>query len=277
MSASTLTATLDKLCAAPGCSDSYVRTQLTKFYAACKKELTGSTAVDSVKDTYDILYVMQPMKESICAKNSGTYCVLTTSSTSSASASASSSSTTTGSAGVQNLVAVAAATAESDGQVISDAVDTFLQKGVVKTGTVQRRAAKTNTTTTDSDNGQTVIYAPNTQVYHDTGVMYLFALPSLSKDAFCTDCTSKVLQAYAAWESKTPYGAGLTASPMLGDQAALWSAASSKCGSSYVAAVQSAAGAEAKAEANSASPAASMGLGGLATMFVALLSVWVAL
>jgi hypothetical protein len=45
--------------------------------------------------------------------------------------------------------------------------------------------------------------------------------------------------AYIKWESKQPYALGLSQSPILGGQSALWSAINSTCGSAYVNAITS--------------------------------------
>jgi len=65
--ASTLSSTLSELCGSSvGCSPTVLRTQLTKFYAACSAELTGDTVVDDVVAIYDILYTLYPIRQSVC-------------------------------------------------------------------------------------------------------------------------------------------------------------------------------------------------------------------
>lgn len=45
--------------------------------------------------------------------------------------------------------------------------------------------------------------------------------------------------AYIKWESKQPYALGLSQSPILGGQSALWNAINSTCGAAYVNAITS--------------------------------------
>ena len=65
---------LDSLCSQDGCDDALVRTQLGQFYGNCTAELNAGTEV--VIGQYDVLYVLVPMTEAICAKDSeGGWCV----------------------------------------------------------------------------------------------------------------------------------------------------------------------------------------------------------
>lgn len=58
------------------CPESLIRTQITAFFAACSDELT-SNAVQSVRNIYDVLYILLPLQTSICSKDdSGKYCAL---------------------------------------------------------------------------------------------------------------------------------------------------------------------------------------------------------
>ncbi|KIO26770.1 hypothetical protein M407DRAFT_23966 [Tulasnella calospora MUT 4182] len=215
----TLISTLNTLCSAQGCSDTYVRTQLTNFAAACPAELDPSTGNKAVRDAYDILYIMQPFQDSICTKDNGTYCVLKTPSKSSTSSSSSNDNTGA------NINVVDNAT---DADTVNDAIDEFYSKGVDSL-TRRKRAEQT-------------VYAPDTETYRDSGVMYLYTLPSLSADSLCTTCTQKVLAAYASWEATVPYAAGLSNSPMLGGQGDLWTQTKKKCGDSFMNVVTSSVG-----------------------------------
>lgn len=76
-----LVSVLNTLCSANPCSDKYIRTQLTSFGTACQAELDPSSGNESVRDAYDILYVMQPFLGAICSKDDdGTYCAVSSSS-----------------------------------------------------------------------------------------------------------------------------------------------------------------------------------------------------
>ncbi|KAG8930400.1 hypothetical protein FRC01_002826 [Tulasnella sp. 417] len=223
-----LVATLDKLCSATGCSDKLIRTQLTNFASACKAELDPSTGNASVRDAYDILYVMQPWQDSICLKDNGSYCVLKAPSKSSTSSSSSDDKT--------GAVVNAVVDDGTDADLVNDAVEEFYAKGV---NSVSRKRAE-----------QTV-YSPDTETYRESGVMYLYTLPSLSAESLCTPCTQKMLSAYASWEATVPYAAGLANSPMLGGQSDLWDATKKKCGDSFMNVVTASVG-TANAEVNAA-------------------------
>lgn len=254
---------MDTLCSSSGCPDTYIRSQLVTFYAACGAELAGSNPNDAVKDTYDILYIMNPLKKAICSKDSGTYCVLKAPSNSSAPIQ--SSSVSAGLAVANNFVS-----SSSDADIVSGAIAAFEKSGVISTTPKVGRRAE----------AQSVVqYAPDTQVYRDNGVMYLYTLPNLSSASLCTNCTQQVLAAYAGWESAVPYASGLSNSPMLGTQAQLWTQVSAKCGSVFVQKVTAASGAAAaQAEANAGVASINFGMGsGLSAVLAVALSLLVAL
>ncbi|KAG9015150.1 hypothetical protein FRB94_004269 [Tulasnella sp. JGI-2019a] len=248
LSTSTLVSTLDTLCAASGCKDTFIRTQLTSFYQACKSELLDANA--AVLDTYDILYIMQPLTAALCTKDSGTYCVLKA--PSNATSTAASASSSSPASAVANAAANYVSSGDGSGSdldITNNAIQTFKSGGLASTPapSVKRRspAASTNSTqsSSTSSSGQSVIqYAPDTATYRESNVMYLFTTPSLSAASLCTTCTQAILTVYAKWEAATPYGCGLSKSPMLGGQAELWTAASAKCGSTWMSKVQGAVG-----------------------------------
>ena len=73
-----LSTTLTALCGGSGkCDETKIRSQLANFYPACQTNLLGDAANDQVKSTYDILYVLLPLRNALCAKNPNTnkYCV----------------------------------------------------------------------------------------------------------------------------------------------------------------------------------------------------------
>ena len=59
----------------------------------------------------------------------------------------------------------------------------------------------------------------------------------------CTPCTREVFVSYIKWESQQPYALGLSQSPILGGQGALWNAVNATCGATYTNAVVSEVGA----------------------------------
>ncbi|KXN83201.1 hypothetical protein AN958_01715, partial [Leucoagaricus sp. SymC.cos] len=74
-----VTGAVDSLCtgsAANACPDSLIRGKLADFYSACSNELT-SNPNQQLRNTYDVLYVLTPLREAICSKDdSGKYCVV---------------------------------------------------------------------------------------------------------------------------------------------------------------------------------------------------------
>lgn len=73
-----VTAAVDAICndsVSSACPDSLIRGKLADFYSACSAELTSSPN-KQVRDLYDVLYILSPMKSAICSKDdSGNYCV----------------------------------------------------------------------------------------------------------------------------------------------------------------------------------------------------------
>jgi len=71
----------------------------------------------------------------------------------------------------------------------------------------------------------------------DTGMPYLFMQPSSHSSRLCTPCGKAILQAHVTWEATIPYAYGLSQSPILGGQSALWNAVQSTCGPSFISAI----------------------------------------
>ena len=58
------------------CPESSMRQMLTNFYSQCLAELT-SNSVDSIRQMYDMLYVLTPFKNALCSKDdNGDYCAM---------------------------------------------------------------------------------------------------------------------------------------------------------------------------------------------------------
>ncbi|KAF9529154.1 hypothetical protein CPB83DRAFT_875752 [Crepidotus variabilis] len=79
VSKASVSSTLTTLCAdtvSGACPESLIRTTLTNFYTSCSPELTGASKNAQVVQFYETLYLLSPMRTSICAKDdSGDYCV----------------------------------------------------------------------------------------------------------------------------------------------------------------------------------------------------------
>jgi len=74
----------------------------------------------------------------------------------------------------------------------------------------------------------------NPTTLRNTGMPFLFMLPSSSSSQLCTPCGKSIMQAYVTWEATIPYAFGLSQSPILGGQSDLWNAMESKCGASFM-------------------------------------------
>ncbi|GAA5821307.1 hypothetical protein JCM10212_006417 [Sporobolomyces blumeae] len=74
-SMSSTEAVLSALCSQPTCDDSTIRSVLTQFNGNCSQELQNRQ--DVVLGTYDALYVLTPLRESICTQDQdGQYCLV---------------------------------------------------------------------------------------------------------------------------------------------------------------------------------------------------------
>ncbi|KAG8905795.1 hypothetical protein FRB99_008220 [Tulasnella sp. 403] len=259
-----VSAALNTLCATNGCSDTYIRNQLTNFYTACKAELTGPNPNENLIVTYDVLYIMAPFKKAACTKDTSssppTYCVLKAPSSAASPSNMNSNNTL----GVANNAVVT--DSSSDAALVNAAIDDVQQNGVITYSAPTRRRDQA-----------VVQYGPNTQVYRENGVMYLFTLATMDKSNLCTTCTKLVLAAYAAWESTVPYALGLVNSPMLGGQGDLWKTTQQTCGQTFMNAVSTAGRASGNA-ISAGMPSASVGVGaGVLSVVAIAASLWVAL
>lgn len=204
-----VTAALGNLCAdsvTSACPESLVRTKLTNFYAACSAELT-TARVDEVVQIYDVLYVLSPLRTSVCSKDdSGSWCVLAP---------------TTTTREVSDDVAGESPTLEL-AQLLS-----YLYTD--KAAALKRRA-------------DTSAIVPNITTYHDTNLPFLFFTPSLDATTLCTSCARDVLTAYINWESDEAYAPGQSQSLLLDTQSDLYSAIQQKCPSGFLSGAVQAAG-----------------------------------
>ncbi|GAA5929348.1 uncharacterized protein JCM15063_004127 [Sporobolomyces koalae] len=72
---SSVTDALASFCAAPSCEDSRIRSLLNQFNGNCSTELQAGN--DIVLGSYDSLYLLTPLKESICeGDGAGGYCLI---------------------------------------------------------------------------------------------------------------------------------------------------------------------------------------------------------
>ncbi|WRT69146.1 uncharacterized protein IL334_006130 [Kwoniella shivajii] len=245
-----------------GCSDTTIRGWLANFYSQCYNELTSATAYNSdVRELYDILYVVNPLKDAVCSINSSNqeYCVneiVASEKQTSSNSTASANSTATATAGNNTLFANLAATASDLTNPIQYAAQNLYIEVSVAASSLSKRFAENvlnRRQDAQSVNMVTVI-KPNTATYKSTNLPFLFLQPSLASSALCTPCTREVLVAYVKWETQVPYALGLKQSPILGGQSDLWNAINSTCGISFINAIKSEVGALAQNFSSSAQP-----------------------
>ena len=230
-----LSTTLTALCSGSSkCDETKMRSQLANYYTACQTDLLGDGANDQVKTTYDILYVLLPLRNAVCAKNPSTnkYCVQEIHVANS-----------TSNSNVARALIADNLDSSSGLHVSSDTLrlletnlfevmdNTGYQIGAVKPGAVLPRA----------DNS-TAALIPDTKTWRSTSLIYLFISPEYGANHLCTSCTKAVLSAYVKFEAATPYALGLTNSPLLGDQLNLWNNLTEKCNTTFTNDILSSAG-----------------------------------
>lgn len=265
MDNSTINYTLATLCkATPGCSDSVVRGFLSQFYAACMNELTSAQNYNAqVRELYDVLYVVNPLKGAVCAINSANqdYCVNeiiaaergsspSSSAVSSASASASGSASGSASASAASASASATGRPANSTVLIAGLPSAFNPVAVAANNlyiTISNSAASLTRRMLAGRQAQggvaqsafATIVTPNATTYRTTNLPFLFLQPDYTSAQLCTPCTREVMVSYIKWETAVPYALGLSASPILGGQLDLWNAINSTCGTAYVNAIMS--------------------------------------
>ncbi|KDQ55948.1 hypothetical protein JAAARDRAFT_59402 [Jaapia argillacea MUCL 33604] len=213
VSSTQITAALTSLCTTnnTSCPDTTVTGKLADFYSNCTAELTSSPN-DEVIQTYDILYALTPLKTAVCSKDdTGRFCVINPGGTSSSSAAPSAS------AGAVN-----AAAAPSTGPDLSG-----IQNYLWSSSGAKKRD---------------VSYTPNITTYHDYNVVFLFLSTSMPSTTLCVSCTREVLTAYINFESTVPYAPGITKSPLMSGQSALYTYVQNTCGKSFMSGAVAAAG-----------------------------------
>lgn len=277
VTSSQITSTLASLCSASsGCSDDLIRSYLSQFYAACSVELTDPTAYSAqVREIYDYLYVLNPFRGAVCAKDSSSqrYCVLeiansalasSTKANANATANADSNSNSTSASNSSSSAAVnstnPATNATNMIAINSYATYTNLAQEVL--GPVAQAAANLIVYTKSSSSSiakrflnarapedesvletiENTLISPNTTTYRLTSLPYLFLQPNMSSSLLCASCTKTVMAAYASWEAQIPYALGLSSSPILGNQMALWQGISETCGANFTQSITDLAG-----------------------------------
>ncbi|WVN87984.1 uncharacterized protein L203_103181 [Cryptococcus depauperatus CBS 7841] len=236
----TINWTLASICKTnTGCSDSTIRGWLARFYSECYPELTSSTEYNSdVRELYDILYVINPLKGAVCSIDSASqeYCVHEIVSAEAASSNSTGNSTTSGN-GTTLLSSFAAGDYFSPIQVA--AANLYIEVSVSASGLKKRFLDSVFARRDPAQSVMAAIITPNATTYKTTNLPFLFLQSSMHSKALCTPCTKEVMVSYIKWETQVPYALGLKQSPILGGQSELWSAINNTCGASYINAINS--------------------------------------
>ncbi|WVF65464.1 hypothetical protein IAT40_000192 [Kwoniella sp. CBS 6097] len=277
--------TLASLCKkSSGCSDSTIRGWLADFYSQCYTELTSTSEYnEDVRELYDILYVVNPLKAAVCSVNSANqdYCVNEIVASEAAASGNASNSTATGAAAANSTASGNAteSASNSTGNALfanfasTDSILTPVQIAAqnlyieVSTGASSLTKRFVDTVLSRRQQGaqsvnMATIITPNATTYRSTNLPFLFLQPEMTSSALCTPCTREVLVAYVKWETQVPYALGLKQSPILGGQSALWNAINGTCGQPFINAIMSQVGAYASNFSSGAERTVFLGLGG---------------
>lgn len=180
------------------------------YYSACSAELTTNLNTDVLR-TYDVLYVLTPLREAVCSKSdNGQYCVTQLN-------------TTSGSSTTGNVALATPNTQQALQQYL------YTTPG---SGASERRDVSNSTTA----------LIPNTTTFQDTNIVFLFLNSNMDSTQLCTTCTRNILTSYITFESSLPYAPGLDNSLLLCHQSALYNATVSTCPSGFLSGAVQAAG-----------------------------------
>ncbi|OCF35644.1 hypothetical protein I316_02699 [Kwoniella heveanensis BCC8398] len=271
--------TLASLCKkSSGCSDSTIRGWLADFYSQCYTELTSTTEYnEDVRELYDILYVVNPLKAAVCSVNSANqdYCVneivaseaaasgTASNSTAAANSTASANATESATNATGNALFASFASTDSILTPVQIAAQNLYIEVSTGASSLTKRFVDTVLSRQEAQSvNMATIITPNATTYRSTNLPFLFLQPEMTSSALCTPCTREVLVAYVKWETQVPYALGLKQSPILGGQSALWSAINGTCGQSFVNAIMSQVGAYASNSSSGADRTVFLGLGG---------------
>lgn len=265
LSSSDINFTLASLCkTSAGCSDSTIRSWLSNFYSSCSTELTSSSGYSAqVRELYDILYVVNPLQKAVCSIDSANqdYCVheiVASEKNSTATASSTAAGASASASVTNNTMLASFAATDSWSPVRFAAENLYITISSSATSLTKRFLHLLSARDAAQSVNLAAIITPNTTTYRTTNLPFLFLQPNMASSALCTPCTREVMVAYIKWESAYPYALGLSNSPILGGQSALWSAINSTCGTPYVNAITSEVGSFASAlSGNSTSSAES--------------------
>lgn len=177
---------------AAGCDQNIIRTRLDQFWQNCHTDLQAKNA--ALQAIYDNLYMITPLVNSICSKDSsGSYCLKTI-----AKAAASSTRVTRRSLD------------EEEGETVAE---------LIKRQSESLSGLENETNVTSTGN---------------TNAAFLFISSSSPKSILCSECSQLILASYIKFETSIPYGIGLRTSEILAPQSDIYKAAKADCGAAFV-------------------------------------------
>lgn len=208
-SSAQLNSTLADLCSSnTGCDPNLIRTRLDEFWQNCNTDLQSKNQV--VQAMYDNLYMITPLVNSICSKDTnGEYCLQTI-----AKAAASS-----------QRVPSAAVAPKSKRDLTEDEEEGEEEETIADL--VRRQ-------TTTSDNLGSIYNETETNATPNTNAAFLFISSLSPKAILCSHCTQMILASYIKFETSIPYAIGLRTSEILAPQSDIYKAAKTDCGLDFV-------------------------------------------
>lgn len=208
-SAAQLDSTLADLCSTnTGCDANIIRQRLDEFWQNCHTDLQNNNAV--VQAMYDNLYMITPLVNSICSKDTNNdYCLKTI-----AKAAASSSRVTKSRRDLDEDEE------EEDEEESTETVEELSKRQSTSTENLGGLYNETETTGTAN-----------------TNAAFLFISSSSPKSILCSRCTQLILASYIKFETSIPYAIGLRTSEILAPQSDIYKSAKTDCGLDFVAQV----------------------------------------
>lgn len=202
-SESSVSDSLDALCGhKQGCDSTTVRSYIAQFWDHCTDELEDQN--ERVMQLYDYLYIFNPFRDAMCAKNNeGEYCLEGLAPFMKPSA---------------DIQALQMNTMPETDDVYSDAYWAHVLQTIPSTNS--------SGSSDDSDDSQ------SPELTSDQ--VFMFLSKDSDKDTLCSDCTKEVLSSYVGFEMATPYAIGTERSTVLKPQQEIYDAARKKCGANFV-------------------------------------------
>lgn len=203
-----LDSTLADLCSTnTGCDANIIRQRLDQFWQNCHTDLQSNNA--AVQAMYDNLYMITPLVNSICSKDTNNdYCLKTI-----AKAAANSSRVPASNKSRRDVD-------EEDEDEEDEPAETVAE------------LARRQSTTSENLGG--LYNETETTGTANTNAAFLFISSSSPKSILCSRCTQLILASYIKFETSIPYAIGLRTSEILAPQSDIYKAAKTDCGLDFV-------------------------------------------